>query len=104
MHHGYRGNRHVGVRHHDNIHAVATSKGIGGAGQVRTSKLGDGVIAALVLLRNAAAGGGVAVIGCAGGLIGLAVIVFGIMTLFMLFRLRRALAENAKLARESWAS
>lgn len=44
------------------------------------------------------------VFGCLAALAGLAFVIFSIMTVFMLLRLRRAVAQQACLARESWAA
>lgn len=60
-------------------------------------------ITAAGALATGAAGGGFAAMGCIGAVIGLAIFVFGIMTLLLLDRLRKALSEQAKLARENWA-
>lgn len=48
--------------------------------------------------------GGFMAFGCIGGLAGLALLVFGVMTIFLLIRLRRAVLEQAGRARETWAT
>jgi len=41
---------------------------------------------------------------CVIGVAGIALLIFGLMTLFLLIRLRRAVAQQARLARETWAA
>jgi hypothetical protein len=36
--------------------------------------------------------------------VGIAFIVFGVMTLFLLLRLRRAISEQARIAQATWAA
>ena len=43
-------------------------------------------------------------IACLFPLVGVALLVFGVLTLLLLLRLRKALAEQAQLARASWAA
>jgi len=50
------------------------------------------------------AGPGLALFGCLALPAGLAVLGFSVMTLFLLLRLRKAIAEQAKLARATWAA
>jgi hypothetical protein len=61
-----------------------------------------GLVALTTQTPGPGMGAGVGVFACGAMIIGLAFIVFGIMTVFLLVRLRRAIAEQAVLARESW--
>jgi hypothetical protein len=67
-----------------------------------------GVMVALAVAgggpRPAAPGGAFVFLGCAAGLLGLALIVFGIMYLLMLEKLGRRLKEQVTLARQTWAA
>lgn len=51
-----------------------------------------------------APGAGIVVISCLALPAGLALLVFGVMTLFLLLRLRKAIAEQARVARATWAA
>ncbi|MFH1749055.1 MAG: zinc ribbon domain-containing protein [Planctomycetota bacterium] len=53
---------------------------------------------------GAGAGGLLAALGCIMLPAGIASIVFSVMTLFLLLRLRRAIAEQARVARQTWVS
>jgi hypothetical protein len=67
--------------------------------------VGAGVM--VVVGATARAGGpaaGLAVGGCLMAPAGLALIVFGVMALFLLVRLRKAVTQQAKLARATWAA
>ncbi len=67
-----------------------------------------GTIATVLFFMSmfaASAGGqGVIAFSCIMGIGAIGMLVFGIMTIFMLLRLRKALAEQAKFARQSWAT
>jgi len=63
-----------------------------------------GVLALLLAPGNPNLAGAAAGLGCVSSLVGLALLVFGVMTIFLLLRLRRALVEQAKLARATWAA
>jgi hypothetical protein len=65
-----------------------------------------GGVAALVKLWARAGGPpvGIGVLVCLMAPVGIAFIVFGIMTLFLLLRLRRAISEQARIARATWAA
>jgi hypothetical protein len=67
------------------------------------------VVGAILLAMTRAAGGappggGLAALGCFAGLVGLAVLVFAVMYLFLLIRLGRAFGEQSQLARQIWGS
>lgn len=49
-------------------------------------------------------GGGFAALGCIVGIIGIALLVFFIMYLFLLDRMRRAFTEQSRFARTTWAA
>ena len=64
-----------------------------------------GVIAALVArFSGPGAGGGVIGLACVAGLVMIALLVFAIMYLLMLDRLRRALKDQAQYATQTWAA
>jgi hypothetical protein len=65
-----------------------------------------GLIAALSLrgARTAGPPAGLVAVGCIAGLMALALIVFGVMYLFMLDKLGKRLKEQAALARQTWAA
>jgi hypothetical protein len=67
--------------------------------------VGLGAIVATMFARPVAAGGGgvVGAIGCVAALAGLALLVFGIMYLLMLDKLRVRLGQEASAAESSWA-
>jgi hypothetical protein len=60
-----------------------------------------GLFAVLTLQPNAP-GSSLALVGCLGIAAGLGLLVFGLLTIFFLLRLRKTVAEQARLARESW--
>ena len=83
------------------------------AARARLLRWGYGLTLAAAVLIGAAAlivglsggppgGGGLMVLGCFGGIIGLSFLVFGIMTLFFYFRMRRTLIAQEAAARAVW--
>lgn len=61
-----------------------------------------GIIAALIV-SGGTPGGGLAVLGCAGGIFGLAVLIAGIMYLLLLERFAKRMKAEAEMARQTWA-
>lgn len=70
--------------------------------------LAAAVIMGLIVAVFAASGGGpgrgIAAIGCFGAIIGIAFLVFGIMTLFFYIRMRRTLIAQEAAARQIWGT
>lgn len=66
--------------------------------------VGGAILAAVVLQGGGGAPTGALPLACAMGIVGLAVLVFAVMYLFMLDRLRRRFAEQAEFARQTWAA
>jgi len=58
----------------------------------------------IMLLAGRGLTGAALGIACLSPLVGVALLVFGVMTLLLLLRLRKALVEQAKLARATWAA
>jgi hypothetical protein len=63
-----------------------------------------GVVIGLAMRAGGGPPSGFAAFGCILGLIAIALIVFGIMYLFMLSKLGRRLSEQAAIARQTWAA
>ncbi len=65
---------------------------------------GLGAVMLLLALGGPNLAGAAIGIGCLSPLVVVALVVFGVMTLLLLLRLRKALVEQAKLARATWAA
>jgi hypothetical protein len=67
--------------------------------------VGSGLAAlAMALAPGAGPPAGIGVLGCLMAPVGIAFIVFAVMTLFLLLRLRRAISEQARIAQATWAA
>jgi hypothetical protein len=61
------------------------------------------LVATRGLNRRRVASSGVAALGCFGGIVGLMVLVFAMMYLFLIIRLTRRFTEQARIAERTWA-
>lgn len=63
-----------------------------------------GILAALMMRNSSPPSGGLGGLGCAAGIIGITVLVFGIMYLLLVEKMGKRFKEQAAIARRSWAA